>query len=177
MSRAPDLFGKKKNPVSLIEKLISSEAFTSLYHEGMGLVEEAAAYLDGEGRGEARLLARETSLAYSAESMRLTTRLMQIASWLLLQRAVHQGEITRHQSTAGRHRVRLQQQELASSTEIFKRLPDRLRELSIDSLRLQARIILMDQLLYAEREILEKLEQPMSPVLLQLAKLRDAFSD
>lgn len=52
MSRAPDLFGKKKNPVSLIEKLISSEAFTSLYHEGMGLVEEAAAYLDGEGRGK-----------------------------------------------------------------------------------------------------------------------------
>ncbi len=177
MSRAPELFGKEKTPVSLVEKLISSEAFTSLYHEGMGLVEEAAAYLDGDGREEAKLLSRDTSLAYSAESMRLTTRLMQIASWLLLQRAVHQGEMTRHQSAAGRHRVRLQQQELASSSEIFKRLPDRLRELSLDSLRLQARIILMDQLLYAEREISEKVEPPISPVLLQLARLRDAFSE
>jgi len=102
---------------------------------------------------------------------------MQIASWLLLQRAVHQGEMTRHQSAAGRHRVRLQQQELASSSEIFKRSPDRLRELSLDSLRLQARIILMDQLLYAEREISEKVEPPISPVLLQLARLRDAFSE
>ena len=177
MSRIPDLLGKDKAPVSLIEKLISSEAFASFYHEGMGLVEEAAAYLDGEGREEAKSLTRESSLAYSAESMRLTTRLMQIASWLLLQRSVQQGEMTRHQSTAGRHRVKLQQQELASSPETFKCLPGRLRELSLDSLRLQARIILMDQLLYAECEISEKLEPPISPVLMQLARLRDAFSD
>ncbi|MGO8740016.1 DUF1465 family protein, partial [Rhodoblastus sp.] len=74
--------------VSFAERLAASEAFKAMFREGMGLVEEAAAYLDGPGREEARTLPRNDSLAYAAESMRLTTRLMQIASWLLLQRAV-----------------------------------------------------------------------------------------
>ena len=39
--------------------------------------------------------------------MRLTTRLMQIASWLLLQRAVAEGEITADQAQAEKNRIRL----------------------------------------------------------------------
>ena len=35
-----------------------------------------------------------TALSYASESMRLTTRLMQLASWLLLQRAVAEGELS-----------------------------------------------------------------------------------
>ena len=45
----------------------------------------------GAGREQAKALERNDSLAYAAESMRLTTRLMQIASWLLLRRAVAEG--------------------------------------------------------------------------------------
>ena len=60
----------------------------------MTLVEEAASYLDGPGREESRDLPRPAAVAYSTESMRLTTRLMQVASWLLLQRAVNEGELT-----------------------------------------------------------------------------------
>ena len=72
-----------------------SEAFKALFREGMTLVEEAAAYLDGPGRVcNRRLLRRPVALAYATESMRLTTRLMQIASWLLLRRAVNEGELT-----------------------------------------------------------------------------------
>ena len=59
----------------------------------MTLVEEAAAYLDGPGRGKSSALPRPAALAYSTESMRLTTRLMQVASWLFLQRAVNEGEL------------------------------------------------------------------------------------
>ena len=35
-------------PVSFGEKLAASDAFNEMFREGMGLVEEAAAYLDGE---------------------------------------------------------------------------------------------------------------------------------
>jgi len=49
----------------------------------MDLVEETAAYLDGDGRTEAKTLERSVSLTYATESMRLTTRLMQLASWLV----------------------------------------------------------------------------------------------
>ena len=40
--------------VSFIHKLAASDAFKSLFKEGMTLVEEAAAYLDGPGREESR---------------------------------------------------------------------------------------------------------------------------
>ena len=70
---------------------VSSDAFRAMFREGMLLVEETAAYLDGGGREESRLLPRDVALAYATESMRLTTRLMQIASWLLVQRAVAEG--------------------------------------------------------------------------------------
>ena len=81
-------------PVSFGEKLASSQAFANLFRDGMALVEETAAYLDGPGRQESKKLERSAALAYATESMRLTTRLMQLASWLLLHRAVKEGEMT-----------------------------------------------------------------------------------
>src|SRR5438067_13530459 len=81
------------------EKLASSAAFSALFREGMDLVEETAAYLDGAGRTEAKALDRSASLTYATESMRLTTRVMQLASWLLLHRAVKEGEITLNQGS------------------------------------------------------------------------------
>ena len=41
-----------------IHKLAASAAFKTLFREGMSLVEETAAYLDGPGRDESRRLAR-----------------------------------------------------------------------------------------------------------------------
>src|SRR5215475_1715877 len=75
--------------VSFGARLANSQAFANLFRDGMALVEETAAYLDGPGRQESKRLTRSVALAYAAESMRLTTRLMQIASWLLVHRAVN----------------------------------------------------------------------------------------
>ena len=47
-------------PVSFAARLASSEAFKSMFREGMTLVEEAAAYLDGPGREQARELRTRT---------------------------------------------------------------------------------------------------------------------
>lgn len=60
----------------------------------MLLVETTAAYLDGPGRREAKLLKPPVSVLYATESMRLTTRLLDLASWLLVRRALKEGEIT-----------------------------------------------------------------------------------
>ena len=164
-------------PVSFVEKLAASDAFSVMFREGMSLVEEAAAYLDIEGRIEAKALSRSLSRAYAAESMRLTTRLMQIASWLLFQRAVNEGEMTRRQSVSNRRRVKLQEQELASAPELFELLPERLRELSLLSVRLQARILHLDRLLYGAAETsASPLRPEMSPVQVQLNQIREAFT-
>lgn len=175
MVQASDSVESIQAPVSFVEKLAGSEAFGAMFREGMGLVEEAAAYLDGAGRDEAKALPRAEALAYAAESMRLTTRLMQIASWLLLQRAVNQGEITRAQAASDKHKVRLAQQELASNPDIFSHLPQKLRDLAIHSLRLQARIIHLDQLIYGTPTLVAA-APVASPVEAQLEKLRSAFS-
>src|SRR5258708_36206825 len=77
----------------VIQDFARSELFQRTFHEGMDLVEETAAYLDGSERQDSKLLSRNAALAYAAESMRLTTRLMQVASWLLVQRAVREGDM------------------------------------------------------------------------------------
>lgn len=168
--------GGNVRPVSFVERLAGSEAFRALFKEGMNLVEEAAAYLDGPGRAEAKGLPRMEALAYASESMRLTTRLMQLASWLLLQRAVNEGEMSADQASSEKHKVKLSQQEVATSSDTFERLPARLRDLVSHSMRLQARVIHLDQLLYARAEA--QLPAPAtSPVADQIERLRAAFAN
>ena len=60
----------------------------------MGLVERTASYLDGQGRKESRALRGPVAVLYATESMRLTTRLLELASWLMIRRALKEGEIT-----------------------------------------------------------------------------------
>ena len=133
------------NTVSFAHKLAESPRFKTLFRDGMALVEEVAAYLDGPGRDEARSLPRPLALAYAAESMRLTTRLMQLASWLLVQRAVNEGEMTQPQAAAEKHKVRLCAQEVASGPSTFGQLPEQLRDLTDRSLRLQTRLLYLDR--------------------------------
>lgn len=164
-----------EEPVSFVERLASSEAFRSLFKEGMTLVEEAAAYLDGPGRAEAKALPRMEALAYASESMRLTTRLMQLASWLLLQRAVNEGEMSPSQAASEKHKVKLSNQDMATSPDMFHKLPAKLRDLVAHSMRLQARIVHLDQLLYARVEA-QLPPAASSPVADQIERLRMAFA-
>ena len=94
-----------KTPVRLADHFASSNKFRDLFSYGMDLVEETATFLDADGREAARYLSKTASSVYGAESMRLTTRLMQLASWLLLQRAVAEGEMTSEQVVAEKQSV------------------------------------------------------------------------
>src|SRR6202795_4529786 len=95
------------NAVSFSERLANSQVFATLFRDGMALVEETASYLDGPGRQESKKLERGAALAYATESMRLTTRLMQLASWLLLHRAVKEGEMSLAQANKEKAKVKL----------------------------------------------------------------------
>src|SRR5215469_13926392 len=93
--------------VSFGERLTGSQAFAELFRDGMALVEETATYLDGPGRQQSKRLERAGALAYATESMRLTTKLMQLASWLLLHRAVKEGEMSLAQASKEKSKVKL----------------------------------------------------------------------
>src|ERR1700756_3162087 len=90
---------------AVIQDFARSELFQRTFQEGMDLVEETAGYLDGAGRQASKLLSRNAALAYAAESMRLTTRLMQVASWLLVQRAVREGDMAPTAACEDRYRL------------------------------------------------------------------------
>ncbi|MGH1588411.1 DUF1465 family protein [Methylobacterium phyllosphaerae] len=150
---------------------VNSEAFKALFRDGMTLVEETAAYLDGEGRDESRLVSRDATLSYAAESMRLTTLLMQIASWLLVQRAVAEGEMTSAEALQEKHRVKLGTSEPPKPQD-FNLLPVRLQHLIMRARRLHTRILHLDSLIAEDRPTPMPVE---SPVAQQQGLLRMAF--
>jgi regulator of CtrA degradation len=157
---------------NVIQDFARSEFFDHTFQEGMALVEETAAYLDGGGRQESKLLSRNAALAYAAESMRLTTRLMQVASWLLVQRAVREGDI--HPEAAGDDRYRLAAEEgiHAPREEAVEDLPTGLLLLLDRSERLYDRVRHLDRRMYVECAEPEGAH----PVLAQFDRLRDAFN-
>jgi regulator of CtrA degradation len=66
----------------------------SLYTEAMLLADEARSYFDrGQGAGG---LPAEIAVAFSCESLKVTTRLMHSIAWLLNQKALRAGEISQN---------------------------------------------------------------------------------
>lgn len=159
-------------PVLFGANFVKSESFKALFRDGMALVEEAASYLDGDGRTESNKLTRSGALAYASVSMRLTTRLMQIASWLLVQRAVAEGEITPAQARREKERVRLVAQDAEHADALFGSLPEPIRNLVESSLRLHARIMHLDTLMGGPAE---RPRPVPSPVVQQQRLLRSIF--
>jgi regulator of CtrA degradation len=157
--------------VSFASKLAASESFKSLFREGMALVEETAGYLDGDGRDEAKSLPRLAALAYATESMRLTTRLMQVASWLLVQRAVREGDMAPESALDASYRLGAEAD--ADGAAAAEKLPTPLCELLGRSERLFERVKHLDSRMYADGA-LEAAAGP-HPVLAQMERLKDAF--
>src|ERR1700689_944738 len=134
--------------VQFSERLTNSAAFGTLFREGMDLVEETATYLDGAGRTEAKALDRSVSLTYATESMRLTSRLMQLASWLLLHRAVKEGEMTLTQANREKTKVKLSAADPGDAKSLVL-LPEKLQELIARSVRLQTEVRRLDATMHA----------------------------
>ena len=166
-------------PVQFANRLANSENFQNLFQEGMALVEETAMYLDGEGRVEAKKLDRPASLSYATESMRLTTRLMQLASSVLLQRAVNEGEMSREQGGSDKNKVRLEKLSSAMGGPTWDNFPESLRSLIERSIRLQERIVHLDAMLYrqAEKTSADANDNQSNTIASQLDKLQAAFGN
>ena len=157
--------------VSFSERLANSQVFAALFRDGMALVEETASYLDGAGRTVSKKLERSAALVYATESMRLTTRLMQLASWLLLHRAVKEGEMTLAQASKEKSKVRLAACDPGDAKSVAL-LPTRLRELIARSTKLQAEVRRLDATMHAPPPV--KIAAG-NPVERQLGLLKAAF--
>jgi regulator of CtrA degradation len=163
---------EEKQAVVLGPRIVASAAFDALYREGMTLVEEVAAYLDGPGRAHSRALPRDVSLVYATESMRLTTRLMQLASWLLLQRAVREGEISADQARSERHKVNFRPAPPSQRGKEFEQLPEPMRELVLRGDSVYARILKLEAM---DRGMPDEENVQPNAVAENFARLHNAF--
>jgi regulator of CtrA degradation len=162
--------------ISFGEHFQASEQFDAVFKEGMGLVERTAAYLDGDGRTEAKALKPPVSMLYATESMRLTTRLLEMASWLLIRRALKEGEITAEEAERKRQRLKLKSLSRPSHVRSFDELPESLRALIEKSFSLQDRIVQLDRAIAVGSEPAETAETPLAnPVIAQMSLLQSAF--
>lgn len=159
-----------------LKEFTRSELFAKTFREGMDMVEETAAYLDGPGRQDSKKLGRKDAIVYASQSMRLTTRLMQVASWLLVQRAVKEGEMSLADARDAKYRLvaekavvdgELSFSELAKTAQS---LPAILLDLLARSESLYERIARLDRSLYVSIS-----EQHGNTVADQISRLNDAF--
>jgi len=157
--------------VSFSERLTNSQHFIALFRDGMALVDETATYLDGAGRLEAKKLERSAGLVYATERLRLTNRLMHLASWLLLHRAVKEGEITLAQAHKEKSKVSLAACQPGDAKSLAL-LPDKLQELIARSGKLQTEVRRLDATMHAVAATNVGDDNPVSR---QLGLLKAAF--
>jgi regulator of CtrA degradation len=173
--------------ISFGERFAASDQFDAIFREGMALVERAAAYLDGPGRKEAKALVGTAAMVYASESMRLTTRLLELASWLMIRRSFKDGEISAEQLARKRQRVRLTEPGRISHVKGFDTLPEGLQDLVKASFALNDRIVRLDLAMQVRVDQPEAADRPaataspvqasmQAPVQAQLTRLERAFA-
>jgi regulator of CtrA degradation len=104
--------------------------------------------------------------------MRLTTRLMQIASWLLVQRAVSEGEMTPEEASREKYRLGAKEICRGRRAEVADVLPPKLVELLDRSATLYERVERLDQLLYAGEQVDTGLQTQMSRLQMAFGALK-----
>ena len=124
--------------------------FDSTFDEAMALTQEARDYLAHQRQADFDGLSSAGRLVASCESMRLTARVTQVVAWLLVQKAVHAGEITREQAAEPEYRLAGQSVCEEGHPVSDEPLPDRLAELLDSSLRLYQRVVRLDAMLDRE---------------------------
>ena len=100
--------------------------------------------------------------------MKLTTRLMQIASWLLVQRAVREGDMTALAACETRYRLADRKIETEPT---HPELPIALIEYLVRAEKLYDRVLHLDRRMYLDTPE----EEAVNPVQSQLDRLTAAF--
>ncbi|HET8727094.1 MAG TPA: DUF1465 family protein [Alphaproteobacteria bacterium] len=121
--------------------------FTRTYDEALALLIEARNYIAFQEANDLRDLGPETRLLASQETMRITSRLTQIMAWMLCQRAVHAGEMSREKALSAEFAIGGETVCLDDRWTTDERLPPAVRSLLDRSYRLYVRVRRLDEML------------------------------
>ena len=121
---------------------LTPKLVAALYTEAMVLADEARSYFERQGRDDRDALDPLVRVAFSCESLKVTTRLMHVIAWLLTQRAVDAGEISRLQSRSPARRLG---EAPETDDGLLERLPAAAAALVTASRDLYARVRRLDE--------------------------------
>lgn len=131
----------------IVEAAAPTAFFSRTLDEAMALTREARDYLSEYSEEDSRRMRPEFQLHFSAETMRLTSRLTHIMAWLLAQRAAHEGELTLEELQSERWRLGGHTICLGEPSLEPEELPPYLRDLLRRSEALFRRISRLDQMI------------------------------
>lgn len=123
------------------ESLLQHRLIDALYSEAMLLADEARDYFDEGGRTERDMLDPSARVRFSCESLRVTTRLMHVIAWFLVQRAVRAGELAACDALDPARRLG---EAPATDQVVIDALPTRAQYLIQSSIDLHRRVALLD---------------------------------
>jgi len=156
--------GEKSIAICFGQYFAHSDKFDAVFDQGMALVEKTARYLDGEGRKEAKSLKPPLSVIYATESMRLTTRLLSLSSWLLTQRSLKRHEISLNDAHVKRKDLSFRPFGRISHIKHLNQLPKRLQDLIRESYALSQHIHQIDRALQGETTSVKQKRPHTNPV-------------
>lgn len=137
----------------------------SLYVEAMLLADEARSYFDQLGRSDRETMDGLGRVAFSCESLKVTTRLMHIIAWLLTQRAVDAGELAPGDARAPSRRLGAGP---TTDEAVIVALPEQAAGIIRTSIELHRRVARLD-------ESLDEPEATPSPVRSLFDRLASSF--
>jgi regulator of CtrA degradation len=123
----------------------SAAYFRRTYDETMDLMVEARNYMAYVERRERSRAGAVAGLRMSCEAMRVTSRLTQVMAWLMMRRAVHEGEVSHEEAMAEQYRLSGADVCLDESFAADETLPGGLRSLMDRSLRLYVRVARLEE--------------------------------
>ena len=87
------------------KRVLTPALIDPLYAEAIAVADEARTYFSAEGLEERQTLDPMERVLFSCESLKVTTRLMHVISWLMVGKAVAAGEMTPQEAAAPDRRL------------------------------------------------------------------------
>nr|WP_242468881.1 DUF1465 family protein [Rhodovibrio salinarum] len=140
--------GSGTTPGSAANKIVDTGVLiVRTYDEALELTRAVRDYIAHQAPVDRAALDHDTQLVASCEEMRATARMTQVMAWLMLQRAVQDGEVDRAETLKPGNRLSGQETCLAEPAIDPAYLPERLNELLTRSRSLYERIQRLDMML------------------------------
>jgi len=120
--------------------------FTRTYDETLAMIVEARNYMAFVEPRQRHQLDGLPDLRFSCEALRVTSRLTQVMAWLMLQRAVQDGEIPSEEVCRDCNRLAGQEVCLDNTADDDETLPSGLRSLLSRSYHLYRRVSRLEEM-------------------------------